>query len=80
MKQVFLASGQDPEVTKLVSCSTQLSTKFILLINVKMPTTVVILTIISMMNTTYEILKPRNFFICRYFNLYEQLKFCAQLS
>ena len=27
-----------PEVMKLFSCSTQLSTKFILLINVKMPT------------------------------------------
>ena len=45
-----------------------------------MPTAVVILTIISKIDTTYEILKPKNFFICRYFNFYEQLKFCAQLS
>ena len=29
----------DPEVIKLLPCSTQLSTKFILLINVKIPTT-----------------------------------------
>ena len=36
-----------PDVIKLFSCSTQLSTKFILLINVKMPT---ILTVISMIN------------------------------
>ena len=36
-----------PEVIKLFPCSTQLSTKFILLINVKMPTTVGILTFIS---------------------------------
>ena len=43
-----------PEVIKLFSCSTQLSTKFILLINVKMPTIVGILTFISMINTTYE--------------------------
>ena len=48
-------------------CSTQLSTKFILLINVKMPTSVGILTFISMINTTSERLKARNFFICRYF-------------
>ena len=69
-----------PEVIKLFSCSTQLSTKFILLINVKMPTIVGILTFISMINTTSERFKARNFFICRYFSKYEQLEFCAQLS
>ena len=37
------------------SYSTQLSTKFILLIYVKMPTVVGILTFISMINTTSEI-------------------------
>ena len=62
------------------SYSTQLSTKLILLINVKMSTIVGILTFISMMNTTSERLKARNFFICRYFSFYEQLKFLAQLS
>ena len=67
------------EVLKLSSCSTQLSTKFILLINVKMPTIVSILTFISMINTS-ERLKARNFFICRCFSFYEQLKFHAQLS
>ena len=69
-----------PEVIKLFSCSTQLSTKFILLINVKMPTIVGILTFISMINTTSEGLKAKNFFICQLFSFYEQLKFCAQLS
>ena len=68
------------EVIKLFPCSTQLSTKFILLINVKTPTIVGVLTFISMINTTSERLKARNFFICRYFSFYEQLKFCAQLS
>ena len=58
----------------------QLSTKFILLMNVKMPTIVGILTFISMINTTSERLKARNFFICQYFSFYEQLKFLAQLS
>ena len=69
-----------PEVIKLFSCSTQMSTKFILLINVKMPTIVGILTFISMINTTSEVLQARNIFICRYFSFYEQLKFRAQLS
>ena len=49
-----------PEVIKFFSCSTQRSTKFILLINVKMPTIVGILTFISMINLTSERLKARN--------------------
>ena len=55
------------EVIKLFSCSTQLSTKFILLINGKMPT-VGILTFMSMINTTSERLKASNFFISQYFS------------
>ena len=51
-----------PEVTKLFSCSAQLNMKFILLINVKMPTIVGILTFISMINTS-ESLKSRIVFI-----------------
>ena len=45
-----------------------------------MPTIVGILTFISMIYTTYEWLKAINFFVCWYFNFYEQLKFRAQLS
>ena len=48
--------------------STQLSTKFILLINVKMPTSVGILTFISMINNTSDRLKVRKFFTFRYFS------------
>ena len=33
-----------------------------------------------MINKTSERLKARNFFVCRYFSFYEQLKFRAQLS
>ena len=44
------------------SYSTKLSTKFIMLINVKMQTIVCILTFISMMNTTSERLKSIQFF------------------
>ena len=39
-----------------------------------------ILTFISTINKTSARLKARNFFICRYFSFYEQLKFRAQLS
>ena len=39
---------------KTFSCSTQLSTKFNMLINFKMPTIVGILLFISMTNTIYE--------------------------
>ena len=72
----FTAAVKRPglEVIKLFSCSTQLSMKFIFLIIVG------ILTFISMINTRSEWLKGRNFFICQYFSVYEQLKFRAQLS
>ena len=69
-----------PKVIKLFSYSTQLSTKFFMLINIKMPTIVGILTFISMINTASERLKARNIFICWYLTFYEQLIFCAQLS
>ena len=69
-----------PRGYKKKSFSTQLITKFILPINVKMPTIVGILTFISMINTTSEGLKARNFFICGYFSVYEQLTVHAQLS
>ena len=68
-----------PEVIKLFSDSIRLSTKFILLINVKMPI-IGILTFMSMINTTSVRRKARNFFIWRYFSLYEKLKFRAKLS
>ena len=48
-----------PEIMKLFPCSTQLSTKFILLINVKMPTIVGILIFINIINTTSERLKAK---------------------
>ena len=39
------------------------------------PTIVGILTFISKINTTFEWHKVRHFFICRYFRIYEKLKF-----
>ena len=59
-----------PEVIKLFSCSTQLSMKFFLLIIVKMPTVVGILTIMSRKNSILGLSEPEkklNFLI--YLNL-----------
>ena len=63
-----------------ISCSTQLSMKFIMLINVEMPTIVGISTYISRINTTSESLKARKVLILRLYSFYERLKFHAQLS
>ena len=51
-KQLKTSIGKTPgpEVIKLFSCSDQLRLKFILLINVKMPTIVGILTFMSRIN------------------------------
>ena len=51
--------------------------KFIMLINVKMPTVVGILTFISMINTTSESVKARKVFIFQHFSFYEQLVSCS---
>ena len=47
-----------PKVIKLFSCSTQLSMKFSPLINVKMPTTVGILTCMSGKNNILGLTEP----------------------
>ena len=65
---------------KTFSCSTQLSIRFIRLINAKMPTIVGILTFISMINKTSQSLKARKVFIFLHFGFYQQLKFHSQLS
>ena len=79
-QQKVLSVTTGAEVIKLFSCSAQLSLKFILLINVKMPTIVGILTFMSRINywfLSFETEFSTNF---DYFNIYEQLKFHAQLS
>ena len=68
------------EVIKLFSCSTQQSMKFVLLINVKMPTIVGILHLWAGKNSILGLPEPKkpNFLILFY--TYEHLKFHAQLS
>ena len=51
-----------------------------MLINVKMPTIVGILTFIGIINTTSESLKVKEVFPFQHISFYEQLKFGAQLS
>ena len=53
----------------------QLSTKIIMLINVKMPIIVGILTFMNMINSTFENLKARKDFIFQHFSFYEQIDF-----
>ena len=60
---LLFAKVPGPKVIKLFLCSTQLSMKIILLINVEMPTIFGFLTLISMINRTFERRKARNFFI-----------------
>ena len=71
-------NGPGFEAMQLLTCSIQLRMKFILLINVKMPTVVGILTFFSRIDTTPESFKARKMFNCHHFSLYEQLKFHAQ--
>ena len=62
-----------PKVIKLFSCSTQLSMKFFLLINVKMPTIVGILTFMSGKNSILDLSEPKkkpNFLIFFYFGAF----------
>ena len=63
----------------LFSCSTQLSMKFFLLINVKMPTFVGIVTFMSWKNSILGLSEPKNSRISRYLCIYEHSKFHAQL-
>ena len=49
--------------------------KFIMLINIKMPTIVGILTYITMINTTSKRIKSRKYFIFERFSLYTSQKF-----
>ena len=49
--------------------------KIIMLINVKMPTIVGIITFVSMINIMSESLKTRKVFNLQHFSFYEQLKF-----
>ena len=69
-----------PEVINKCSCSTQLSMKFFMLKNIKMPTIVSILTFMSRKNSILGLSEPKKSRSLSYFHRYEHLKFRAQLS
>ena len=73
-------SSPGPEVIKKISYSTQLSMKFFLLINVKMPTIVGILTLMSGENSILSLSSLKNDELLDIFILNEHLKLDAQLS
>ena len=54
-----IVNSTGPEFVKRFSCSTQLSMKYFALINVKMPTTVGILTFISGKNSILGLPEPK---------------------
>ena len=62
-----------PEVIKLFSCSP--SMEFFLLINIKMPTIVGILTFMSRKNSILGLYEPEKCCVSRYFYTYEYLNF-----
>ena len=64
-----------PKVIKLLACSAQLRRKFILLINVKMSTIVVILTFISRLNYYLMGFMPEFSTDFGCFSIHELLKF-----
>ena len=69
-----------PEVIKLLLRSTQLSTKFQLLIKTKIPKNEEVPSLKSLRLCIYHANKCSNANNCWHFNIYEQDKFCAQLS
>ena len=79
-RRVALGHYVSPEVIKLFSCSAQLRLKFILLLNVKMPTVVGILTFINRINYCRMGFMPEFSTDSGYFSIYELLKIRAQLS
>ena len=76
----FITSGSVLEIIKLSSCSTQMCMEFDMLIIVKMPTVVDILTFISIINEKFECFKQEKICISNYFSQINELKFHGQLS
>ena len=80
MKAKFCDTEYRSRGDKTFSCSTQLSMKFFLLIDVTMPTIVGILTFVSRKNSILDFSEPENHRISGYFHRHEHLKYHAQLS
>ena len=80
LMQNILVMIEGPKVIKPFSCSTQLSMKVFLLINIKMPTIVGILTVMSGKNSILGLSESKKDTFLDIFILISILKFHAQLS
>ena len=76
-KAIGFLSNTGPEIIKLFSCSTQLSTEFQLLIKTKIPTNKEVVCFKSLKCCIYLADKCLNANNCWHFNIYEQDKFGA---
>ena len=72
----FMLNSTEHEFYPLIN----VKVRTILLLNVKMPTIVGILTFMSRINTTSGSFKQVKIIIFQYFTFYKHLKFHAQLS
>ena len=75
-----ITNNSGPGVVTVFSCSTLLRLKFILLIGVRVPTTVGTLAFVSGMNYRPWKFKPLVFVYSGYYGVCEELEFQAQLS
>ena len=80
VREILWLQNPGPEVIKLFSCSTLLSMKCFLLINVKMPTIVGILTFMSRQNSIIGLSDTKKDEFLDTFCTYERSKFHAHLS
>ena len=80
LESFYLSVWPGSEVIKLFSYSTQLSMKFQLLIKTKIPTKKEVSCFKSLRCCIYHAYKRENANNCWHFYIYEQDKFCAQLS
>ena len=76
----FMHFISGPNVIEIISCSTQLSMKVFMFLNVKMPTIVGILTCMSRKHSILGFSELEKCWIPGYFHTNEHLKFHAQLS
>ena len=77
---IGLLGSPGPEVIFFFSCSTQLSMKFFMLINVKMSTNIGILTFMNRKNRILGLSVPKKADFLDIFYTYEHLKFHSQLN
>ena len=80
IKNIMGSKGPDREVIKCFSYSTQLSMKFVLLINLKLRTIAITFLLKIVEHENFSANKYENANYCWHFHIYLQKKFWAQLS